>query len=459
MRKLFTLLSALSIALSLQAQKYEMDTLKWEGDASKYINIVFLGDGYTQVELPTFVQDVKNSIQSFFKVVPWKHYANYFNVVLIKTPSNVSGAGLTPSTPVDNFYGTTFGYNGIDRLLWPSSLTKVRTTLNNNFPQHDIVVMIVNSTKYGGAGSSELMTFSKYKNPSNPSSDSEQIFFHEVGHGFANLADEYWAGDSYAYEKPNLTRTADPATVKWHKWVGTDNVGVYPHSENTAWYRPHQNCLMRYLGRPYCDVCRQEIIENIHKQVNPIKEYTPKNNAIIETQADSYELTLSLVEPNPNTLQIEWKKDSELLAKNVKNYRFNLASINIGETADIRAYVSDTTSMLRVDNHGITVHGYVVTWLIKRTGASTGITQNTTQTDIAIGPVPCNDRLTIHCRGQQQAGLHVQLTDISGMRVGSATTDADGRAEINTASLTKGVYIVTVMQHDSVVYTRKITKS
>ncbi len=52
----------------------------------------------------------------------------------------------------------------------------------------------------------------------------------------------------------------------------------------------------------------------------------------------------------------------------------------------------------------------------------------------------------------------VFLSDDSGMRVGSATTDADGRAEINTESLTKGVYIVTVMQHDSVVYTRKIVK-
>ncbi len=458
MRKLFTLLSALSIALSLQAQKYEMDTLKWEGDASKYINIVFLGDGYTEAELPTFVEDVNASIQSFFQIVPWKHYVDYFNVVLIKTPSNVSGAGLTPATPVDNFYGTTFGYNGTDRLLWPSSLTKVRTTLANNFPQHDIVVMIVNSTKYGGAGSSELMTFSKYKNPSNPSYDSEQIFFHEVGHGFANLADEYWAGASYATEKPNLTKTSDPTTVKWKNWVGTDNIGVYPHSENTAWYRPHQNCLMRYLGRPYCDVCRQEIIENIHNQVNPIKAFTPASATTIQTEDDSYPLSISLVEPNPNTLQVEWKKGNELLAKNVTDYQFNLATINIGETATITASVVDTTAMLRVDNHSTTIHMNSVIWKIKRTGALTGINQATTQAEIAVGPLPFNDRLTIRCRGQQQAGLQIHLTDISGMLVGSATTDGDGMAEINTASLIKGVYIITIKQQNNVLFTKKMTK-
>ena len=189
----------LLLPLLASAQKYPVDTIKYMGSLDNYVNLVFLGDGYRESEMNTFVQDVRSATNAFFQITPWKNYKDYINVFLIKTPSQVSGAGLTPSSAVNNFYGTTFGYGGIDRLLYPRSLTKARQVLSNNFPKHNIVVMVVNSTKYGGAGG-EIMTYSK-------ASQALEIFFHEVGHGFANLADEYWA-EGYQAEKPNMTRTS-----------------------------------------------------------------------------------------------------------------------------------------------------------------------------------------------------------------------------------------------------------
>ena len=76
-----------------KAQTYKADTLLYSGKSSTVADIVFLGEGYTQNEMDKFVKDVRDLGTYFFNKEPWKHYINMFNVIYVKTPSNVSGAG------------------------------------------------------------------------------------------------------------------------------------------------------------------------------------------------------------------------------------------------------------------------------------------------------------------------------------------------------------------------------
>ena len=245
------------ISFSVIAQKFDVDTLQKNGSIDHLINIVILGDGYTQNQLDKFVNDARNITDAFFKEIPFSNYRNYFNIFIIKVPSNVSGAADRPNNMIDNYFGSTYNYaSGIERLLYPTKTAKVMDVLAQNFPKYDQVVMIVNDTRYGGGGGwlSALST--------DPS--SREIFLHEFGHSFAGLADEYWAGDQYAAEKINMTRETNLQRLRWKNWYGDFNIGLYSHSESPAWYRPHQNCKMRYLGRGYCSVCMEGIIEKLN---------------------------------------------------------------------------------------------------------------------------------------------------------------------------------------------------
>lgn len=74
------------------AQRYAIDTLQYQGTDQKVVNLVILGDGYTQAQLTDFEEDAKRFTDYFFQTEPFRQYSNYFNVFAIKTPSPESGA-------------------------------------------------------------------------------------------------------------------------------------------------------------------------------------------------------------------------------------------------------------------------------------------------------------------------------------------------------------------------------
>ncbi|WP_103069521.1 M64 family metallopeptidase [Aquimarina sediminis] len=245
------LMVILVLSQCLQAQNFEVINIMNNGSTSKKVNIVFLGDGYQSHEMNKYLTDVRKVTDSYFKTAPYNSIKTSFNVFAIKAPSNASGAGRTPQSPVDNYFGSTYGYAGMDRLLVASKTSLVTQVANANTPYYDQIFLIVNDSKYGGSGG-EIATFSTH-------TDALGLALHEAGHSYAKLADEYWAGSQYAAEKANLTQNGDAITVKWNKLIGKNGVGVYKHEESPSWYRPHQNCKMRYLNSTFCEVCQNEI--------------------------------------------------------------------------------------------------------------------------------------------------------------------------------------------------------
>lgn len=239
------------VTIKSYSQVFPLEVIKYNASPDKVVNLVILGDGYTSDQQEKFLEDVNINVEGMLQLEPWKSYKNKINIYAIKVISNESGAANRPSEPIDNYFGSSFYTSGIERLLYPTKLSKVFSVLSSNIPFFDLAIIMVNDSRYGGAGGA-FATFSTHP-------QALQIMVHEIGHTFSGLADEYWAGDQYAKEKANMTKTSDPETVRWKSFLNIASVGIFPHEESPTWYRPHQNCLMRFLGRPFCEVCKNEV--------------------------------------------------------------------------------------------------------------------------------------------------------------------------------------------------------
>ena len=443
-------LSSVGLLLSAPSKaQFKLDTIRYAGDSQDYTDIVFLGDGFTKSELSKFVSKVKEYTDYFFKKEPWNHYKNMFNVFCIQTASNVSGAGMTPDKPIDNFYKTTFGCAGVDRMPWPTDMNMVYKVLNSTKPDYDMVIILVNSDKYGGAGdgSSKMMCLSL-------EASSKETVCHEAGHAFADLADEYWYDRDT--ESPNDTRTPNP--VKWKRWVGISSVGVYAFEGTEGWYRPHQQCLMRYLNRDYCPVCREAIIEAIHNSSKILRSYTPAVSSSykkVHVEGDTL-FSLQLVYPQPNTLRIEWVLDDERVAYNTDSYLFKARENEIG-AHKLSVTVEDTTQLVKVKNH-TTIHCNTVKWRISNEVKLGMSIIESDEYEFSVGPIPFNEELTFSQKHPASDPVRMELYTLEGKRAARGIFRNNTPAVLSTAHLAPGIYILKVYIADKEVYSNKIIK-
>ncbi|MBK7871383.1 MAG: hypothetical protein IPJ74_12275 [Saprospiraceae bacterium] len=92
MKTLIFFISILFTYYNINAQIFDKDTLLYNGDINSRINIVILSDGYQANELNKFVNDAQHFSDELFTQQPFISYKKYFNVFIIKVPSNQSGA-------------------------------------------------------------------------------------------------------------------------------------------------------------------------------------------------------------------------------------------------------------------------------------------------------------------------------------------------------------------------------
>ncbi|MCF0062931.1 M64 family metallo-endopeptidase [Dyadobacter chenwenxiniae] len=349
MTRLFTLALVLLFSFNSFSQTFKVDTIYKHGSIDNRVNVVILGDGFTQAELPNFTEEARKFADFFLNYAPYNAYRNYFNFFSIATPSKESGVSnpgnapdAYPDQPVgkkDTYYGASFG-EYIHRLVVVQNYQRLTDVLAYNMPTADLVVMLVNTPFYGGSGGGiAVHTLHTTANT---------IGVHEIGHTFSALNDEYWAGPQYGWEAANMTAISDPATVKWKNWLNETNIGVFPHGEGEAakWFKPtHANCLMEYLDRPFCAVCKEATAERILQIVSPIDRSFPENTREIVLQGDPTTFRLELVEPEPSSLKVEWFLDKKLI-KTGNEIRLNAADMQEAE-GTLLASVFDTTLLSR----------------------------------------------------------------------------------------------------------------
>lgn len=441
-----------------------VDTLLKSGPVSKRINLVIMGDGYTNPQIPQFQTDAAAISNYLLTTPPFNNYQNYFNVFAIKCVSPQSGVThpgtatdvTEPASPVmtvTNYFDTQFDNFNIHRLIYSNNSTAVYSVLAANFPAYDQVVILGNSTEYGGAGGAFAV--------SSIHSAAKEIVVHEMGHSFANLSDEYWAGISYAGESANMTANSNTTTVKWAPWIGINSTGVYAHGTTTpenGWFRPHQNCKMRYLNSPFCPVCKEAIIEKIHSLTNPVDAYTPANTGTVSVATSAQWFKTKLVKPNPNTLKRSWTLNATVVAGNIDSLLVNSGMVNAGNNM-LTFTVMDTTGLSKSSTHP-SLHSYSVVWSLTKT--TVGLEEIKPQLEFAVYPNPISDVMNLTYTLFEESKVELSVYDVSGKPVRdlgkSGGQAGEYRKEIALGDLTAGIYFLRMtvngqtINHKFVVY-------
>ena len=195
----------------------------WEsGPAPAKVDLLLLGDGYTEAELPKFHADVKRLVETMFAVEPYKSRRSDFNVRAIDLPTSESGIH-NPRTGAARRGRLGTEYNIFDSERYALSLDNRAWRDVASAAPYDAVEILINNTYYGGGG-----IFNDHATVAVDTGSAAYIFVHEFGHHFAGLGDEYYTSD-VAYEtgaaekiepwEPNVTAMHDPARLKWRDLV------------------------------------------------------------------------------------------------------------------------------------------------------------------------------------------------------------------------------------------------
>jgi hypothetical protein len=192
------------------------------GPAAAKVDLLILGDGYTEAELPKFHADVKRLVDQLFATEPFKSRKQDFNVRAIDLPTSESGVnrpqvGVFRRTPIST------EYNIFDSERYALTLDNRALRDVASAAPYEFLEILINEQHYGGGG-----IFNDFATSAVDTAFADYIFVHEFGHHFAGLGDEYYTSD-VAYEtgrkdipepwEPNITALHDPVTLGWRDLV------------------------------------------------------------------------------------------------------------------------------------------------------------------------------------------------------------------------------------------------
>jgi hypothetical protein len=314
-----------------------LTTLIDSGPSANRVDIVFLGDGYTQANLNSgvYTSHVDAYLDYMFGpsalADPFSRYHNFFNAHAIEVVSNQSGADQPPNGIFrDTALDATYFSNSTERLLTVStSKTNAQRNLGlaGTGVTADMQFVVVNDTKYGGSGG----TYAVF---AGGNASSKEIALHEVAHSFSRLADEYVSYNSpYTGGEPievNVTKNAGGA--KWSRWLGYDDprgsnldIGVYEGARyyETGVYRPSLDSKMRSLNRPFDAVSREKLIQDIYRYVDPLDGFLSNSGVLINPD----ELWVDVVDAD--VILVEWSVNGVLSMANTDE-TFDVALEGLG---------------------------------------------------------------------------------------------------------------------------------
>lgn len=461
MKKTVLLLLLIFNVSLVVGQTFDKVTIKNSGADNNRINLVILSEGYLTSELPQFEIDATNFMNDLFAEEPFASYENYFNVHILKVPSNESGSTHpgtagdeasynVPTLAVDSYFDTTYDYYGIHRLLYTESQATISTVLANNFQTFDQALILVNSPHYGGSGGTYPIA--------STGQDGGEVAIHEIGHSFADLKDEYYPGDAQVAEAINMTQETDPSLVKWKNWIGIDGIGIYSHAGTAiapSWKRPHQSCKMRVLGNPFCAVCKEGIIEKIHLLVSPLDSYLPIE-ATISNPTFPLAFQINTIQTLPtNTLENTWTLNSTSFATNVDTVNLQESDLSTG-TNTLTAVIHDATTLINVDSHE-SVHVATVTWTIDNTLGIQDVVAN--DFSLTMYPNPSNNVVHFKLENTLANTVIVKIVSMDGKEVKTINLNNNQNTAIDISALSQGLYITNFYANHVLIASKKLVKN
>jgi hypothetical protein len=234
--------------------------IRVSGPSPRKVDLLVLGDGYTQAEMPKFEADVRRLAKHLFEVSPFKERADDFNVWALAVPTQESGVSR-PSTGVHHAsaLGTRYDIFGSERYVLTLDNRALRDLAQ--YAPYEFIEILVNNDTYGGGG-----IFGQFSTAAAGNDWADYLFVHEFGHHFAGLADEYYTSP-VAYQssgarmepwEPNVTALRDPARLKWKKYMAarTPLPTPWPKAEYEAYSRDYQKrrAALRAANRPEAEM-------------------------------------------------------------------------------------------------------------------------------------------------------------------------------------------------------------
>lgn len=230
------------------------------GDDKENFVILIMGDGYTADEQDKFLRDAAEKARGMLKWSPYKEYSDRINIYAVQAVSNESGISEYGGKSVDTYfhvaaYGKALGFTsgGTDKAK------ALRAELEESYLDAGANVgtihVLCNSEGSFGASQNSLFSFSA----NSEDNQNGTVMAHEIAHSIGGLGDEY---ERYT-NKPNTSDTTNPETIKWAKMLGFRGIGVTQAGTETA-FAPSRECMMRWLGQPFCEVCKMELARNLN---------------------------------------------------------------------------------------------------------------------------------------------------------------------------------------------------
>lgn len=259
----------------------EVEKIVYNGGAERKVDIAILAEGYTENEMDKFISDATYLTEALLSANPFKKMKKHFNIYALKSKSPESGTDIPGEGIYKNtIFNSTFYTFDISRYLTTSDMKSIHDVAAN--VPYDQIYVLVNSERYGGGG-----FYNQINVCTSDNGQSGKVFIHELGHGLAGLADEYYTSqvaynDFYNLEvepwEVNLTTLVN-FDSKWKKMLkrGTpvptprekeyDNkIGAFEGGGyiSKGIYSPYQDCRMRSnRTKEFCPVCKKAIIEVI----------------------------------------------------------------------------------------------------------------------------------------------------------------------------------------------------
>jgi hypothetical protein len=191
-----------------EAADDELFTIVESGSSQNRIDLVFMGDGYTQAERQKFISDIQRIVNDMFVGDTFASYLPVFNVYAVFRASNESGIGRN-DRPKDTAYGLYREGNTL-RAIFPTNTTALRASCRAA-PGCDYPVVIANDPNYGGLGGEFAISTSS-------ETSGTVVLRHELGHNFGRVGEEYDGGGYFG-----ANNSSSVASLKWKHWT-TDAV-------------------------------------------------------------------------------------------------------------------------------------------------------------------------------------------------------------------------------------------
>jgi len=200
---------------------HKVDIILDNGPVAQKLDIVILGDGYSDAEMEKFRNDVHRLTDALMKVEPFKSRKNDFNIKAVETPAAQSG--VTKPQPGEykrSPLSVSYSIFGSERYALTFDNKTVRDVASE--VPYDFMIILINEKTYGGGGIYDLFNTVAVDNKY-----AEYLMVHEFGHNLGGLADEYYTSSvSYEAQKitiepwePNVTALLDKDNLKWKSSV------------------------------------------------------------------------------------------------------------------------------------------------------------------------------------------------------------------------------------------------